>query len=163
MKIKELLDCLGEPETSEKLKKILHEIDVDLSSELVLSEGEYRAYIERPSEGYSLVFTDEAIFLGKENQAIGNGELYLSGVFLYAKDKDGYSQFNQALPMSLSFSAKKADLHEKLGMPSWDRKRIDGSVAAERWDEVADYRIHITYSKISEEPVLISLNKADKK
>ncbi|GLR13039.1 hypothetical protein GCM10007907_18290 [Chitinimonas prasina] len=88
--------------------------------------------------------------------------LYLSGVFLYAEGKDGYSQFKGNLPMGLSFSIDIKDIGKKLGSPSWVRKREDGSIAAERWDNAADYRIHFSYSKSTSRPVLVSLNMADK-
>jgi hypothetical protein len=162
MDIEKLLECLGEPISSQRLVSILREKGIDLLGELSLPEGEYRAYIERPSEGFSLVFTDEAVFLGKASQVIGKGELYLSGVFLYAEGKDGYTQFSGGLPKGLSFTLDQESVGKKLGISSWDRKREDGSVAAERWDNVADYRIHITYSKSTSKPVLISLNIADK-
>lgn len=162
MEIENLLECLGEPISSRRLASVLQGKGIDLSNGLILPKGEYRAYIERPTEGYSLVFTDEAVFLGIANQPIGKGALYLSGVFLYAEGKDSYSQFVGELPMGLSFSTSQENIGKKLGSSSWDRKRSDGSVAAERWDNVADYRIHITYSKSTSKPVLISLSKADK-
>ncbi|WP_447529897.1 hypothetical protein [Vreelandella sp. TE19] len=162
MEIESLLKCLGEPASSRQLARILQQEGIDLSSELILPDSEYRAYIERPSKGYSLVFTDEAVFLGRTNQPIGKGLLYLSGVFLYGEGKDSYSQFKGELPTSLSFSTSQEDIKTMLGNSSWDRKRSDGSVAAERWDRVADYRVHITYSKSTAKPVLISLRKADK-
>jgi hypothetical protein len=162
MEIEDLLTCLGQSELDQRLIGILQEIGIDLPNELSLPEGEYRAYIERPNEGYSLVFTDEAMFLGKGNQAIGKGALYLSGIFLYAEGKDGYLQFEGELPMKLSFSNMREDIIEELGKATWNRARADGSIAAERWDTAADFRIHITYSKSTSKPVLISLNIADK-
>ncbi len=162
METENLLECLGEPISSRRLASALQEESIDLSNGLILPEGEYRAYIERPTEGYSLAFTDEAVFSGIPNQPIGKGALYLSGVFLYTEGKDGYSQFVGKLPMGLSFFMSRKDIQKKLGSSSWDRKHSDASIAAERWDNVADYRIHITYSRSTSKPALISLSKADK-
>ncbi|WP_447927010.1 hypothetical protein [Vreelandella sp. EE27] len=161
MEIENLLGCLGDAVSSRQLNSILQKEGIDLSSDLILPDSEYRTYIERPAKGYSLVFTDEAVFLGITNQPIGKSALYLSGVFLYGEGKDGYTQFNGKLPIGLSFSANQEDIKTMLGNPSWNRKRSDGSVAAERWDNIADYRVHITYTKPTSKPVLISLSKAD--
>jgi hypothetical protein len=164
MEIGKLLKHLGQSITSQKLLNDLLEIGINPSQELILPDGEYRAYIERSNEGLSFVFTDEAIFLGKADQAIGKGDLYFSGVFLYAEGKDGYKQFVGNMPMNLSFENTRDEIVKYLGKPSWNRKRSDGSTVADRWDNSVgcDYRIHITYLKSSKKPVLISLNIADK-
>lgn len=163
MNLEHLFKCIGQTSNDENLVRELLVAGVDLSEGLDLPEGEYRTYVERPENGFSLVFTDEAMFLGKASQAVGLGELFMSGVFLYAEGKDGYSQYKGSLPLNLSFDVTSEILSKNFGDSSWNRTRPDGSIAADRWDNVADYRIHITYSKSSKKAMIISLNQADHK
>ncbi len=163
MNLEKFIRLIGKSASDEELTNAVSIVDVNLKKELQLPDGEYRAYIECPKSGFSLVFTDKAVFLGKTQQSIGIGDLYFSGIFLYAEGKDGYSKFQGDLPNGLSFDSTNEELVRKLGTPSWERSRPDGSKAADRWDDLADYRIHITYSKESGKPVVISLNRADAK
>ncbi|HEY9199450.1 MAG TPA: hypothetical protein VIR60_08790 [Gammaproteobacteria bacterium] len=133
--------CIGEP----ALRVGLLREQVDISKCPPLPEGEYRTYLEMPDQGVSLVFTDEAMFLGKGQQAIGSGPLFFSGLFLYSQGKDGYDQFRGQLPEGLEFADSRATVLAKLGEPSWQRKKSDGSVAAERWER-SGKRLHITYT-----------------
>lgn len=161
MDIDALLEYLGCPLSDQQLLSFLRGEGMAVPVGFAPAEGEYRAYIERPREGYSLVFTDEAFFEGKDHQPLGVGQMIFSGIFLYSEGKDGYSQFKESLPMNLSFSSERAGLIKNLGPPSWERKRADNSIAAERWDDVANYRIHITYAKLTDRPLLISLSRPD--
>jgi hypothetical protein len=156
-----LLHCLGESTKNENLVDTLIKLGIDVMTELTLPDGEYRAYIERPKEGVSLVFTDEAVFLGKNNIEIGSGNMHLSGIFLYAEGKDGYKQFSGEMPFNFSFNNTQKEIEKELGKATWNRVGNDGEVAAERWDQSFNYRVHVTYSNSSRKPVVISLNKAD--
>ncbi|UUZ52818.1 hypothetical protein LP419_27055 [Massilia sp. H-1] len=60
-------------------------------------------YLERQAEGIAFTLTDEAMFLNKEDQTIGDGPLYLSGVFFYAEGVDGYTGYKDALPGRIGF------------------------------------------------------------
>lgn len=161
MDLDKIIPHFGEPVSLSALGKMLEGMGINVEQELRLQEGEYREYIGRPMEGYSLVFTDEAMHLGKSKQALGTGPLYFSGVFLYAQGKDGYSQFCGKIPLGIDFSMDHDALVALLGPPSWQRKRDDETVAADRWDDKPAFRIHVTYSKKGGKPVLISLQRPD--
>ncbi|MEJ2046127.1 MAG: hypothetical protein P8X74_19220 [Reinekea sp.] len=161
MNASDLCKYLGEKVSLPEFKDFLSQNSVELPTELDLPEGEYNAYIERPDEGYSMVFTDEAVFLGNLSSGLADGELFFSGVFLYSEGKDGYKQFEGIMPQGLNFNSLSKDFISSFGKADWVRKRTDGSVAAERWDNVTDYRIHITYDKTTGCPSVISLNKPD--
>lgn len=162
MNIEGLLSILGQPISNNNVIREFESIGVNALHNVHLGSDSYRAYLEKQNDGISFVFTDEAQYLNKENQAIGKGPLYFTGVFLYAEGKDGYSQFNGVIPKGIVFSDTREKLVEKLGPPSWGRKRADESIAAERWD-FQEYRIHITYSKEHGLPIVISISKPDQK
>ncbi|MFZ6707996.1 hypothetical protein [Undibacterium sp. TC9W] len=134
-------------------------ISVDLSNDLNLPMDEFDCYVEQPDDGICFVFTDEAMFLGKDKQVLGSGPLYFSGIFLYAEGKDNYSQFRGVIPFGISFTDKHEELVSLMGVPTWQRMRNDGSVAADRWDNVAANQIHISYSANDGQVVLVSLQK----
>lgn len=162
MDINEILAYLGRASSDQELANVFFGVGVDLALELRLPSGEYRAYIERPELGVSFVFTDEAVFLGENNQSVGVGGLYFTGIFLYADGKEQYAQFSGHIPKGLSFTVDRDGVIKNLGEPSWCRKRSDGSVAADRWDSIANYRLHITYSTETNTPALISISLPDK-
>lgn len=121
--------------------------NISPNSELALGDDQYRAYIERSSEGFCLVFTDEAVFQGKGDQAIGVGELFYTWIFFHAEGKDGYSEYKGELPGGISFSDTREDVLKKMGTPSWQRMSKDGQrIITDRW-ELPNYRLHVTYSK----------------
>lgn len=160
MNLNEIISNLGKPAST--LQSSFLSSGIDIAAELKLPSSEFRTYLERPSFGYSLVFTDEAVFLGKKKQPVGVGPLYFSGIFLYSEGKDGYSQFQGEIPFGIEFSKKHDELVSLLGAPNWQRLRDDGTIAAERWDEKGVFRIHITYST-NGKIVIISLQKPDEK
>ena len=124
---------LGRPVTDNEMVNYLHGQDIDVDQELILEPGDYTAHIERPKKGFSLVFADETVFKNKENQTIGEGPLYLEGIFFYAEGKAGYSQYKGELPGGIKFCDRRSDVLVKLGEPNWQRKRRgDGSIVAER-------------------------------
>ncbi len=128
----------------------------------MIPPGEYRGYIEKPKDGFAVVLTDEAVFLGKGKSTIGGGVPYVSGLFFYAEGKDGYSQYSEELPYGLDFSQDRDSIVAKLGPPSWERKREDGSVVADRWD-YKTRRLHLTYSRAPLAPVVVSVQVPDKR
>jgi len=158
MDVGKLKLLLGRPVTDGELEEYMSSQAIDVSNELVLKSGDFNAYIERPKLGFSLIFTDESMFLGKEDQPIGKGPLFFVGVFFYSEGKDGYSQYSGDLPGDIKFSDHRGDVVAKMGEPSWQRKRrADGSIAADRWD-FSDYRVHVTYSKANYCPTIISMD-----
>lgn len=159
MELDAMIRHFGEPVSMPGLVAYFAGIGVDLNDELVLPEGEFDAYVERPQEGYCAVFTDETMFLGLGNQSLGEGPLYLSGVFLYAGGKDGYDKYTGQLPFGMTFLRVRDEILTTLGPPSWQNQRDDGTVLAERWDNKAEFRIHITYSRTTGMPSVISLSR----
>lgn len=143
MKLSQLIDVLGKPVNDEELQNAFSQNTLLNSLQtLKLPGGEYSAYIERPGEGFSLIFTDEAMFLGKAGQTIGSGPLYFTGIFLYAEGKDNYSQYKGDLPLQIHFEKTRDDFVKNFGEPDWQRKRPDGSIAADRWTNI----IRIAYT-----------------
>ena len=171
MNTQELLRCLGLVASDKNLVKQMDKLGIDLRSELFLEKDEYGsydgsdAYIERPSDGYCLLFSDEAEFLGKGDQAIGVGELYFSTVFFYSEGKDEYSQYKDELPFELSFEDRREDVVHKLGEQSWQRLAQDGErVISDRWDNLlsVSHRLHVSYYKDTGKISIISATIPDK-
>jgi len=167
----ELLSYLGLPGSNQELIEYMGALKVDLANEMYLEKDEYgnydgyRVYIERPRDGYCLVFSDEAEFLGKRDQPIGAGELYFSTVFFYSEGKDDYSEYESDLPFGLMFQDTRDNVIRKLGVPSWQRLAQDGErVISDRWDELPDvpYRLHVTYYKDTGKISIISATIPDK-
>jgi len=145
-----LLKLFGLSSSNQELLEYMNQINVAIDSELSLSDGEYRAYIEKPDDGYCLIFTDEAYFLGKPNQPIGSGTLFFGGVFFHSEGKDGYMQYKGELPFGLSFDDTRESVLNKLGEQSWQRLARDNvRVISDRWDDLdgVPYQLHITYDK----------------
>lgn len=158
MNLLEIIPYLGRPVSA--LENIFLSNGIHIATELQLFADEFRAYLEKPKEGFCLVFTDEAVFLGKKMQPLGTELLYFSGIFLYSEGKDGYSQYQGEIPFKIEFSKSHDELASLLGPPNWQRLRDNGTIAADHWYEKADFRIHITYSA-ENSAVLISLQKPD--
>lgn len=157
----ELLSFLGRSIKDQKLIPFCVQNNLDISK-VELEPEFYRGYLEKKLEGFSLVFTDEREFLNKPEQALKKGALYFSGVFFYAADKEGFSEYESKLPQNVKFSDTREDLFVKLGESSWQRKsRKDNSVIADRWDGSEKY-IHITYDKESKLPSVIGVHIPDK-
>lgn len=161
MQVEKFISVLGYPYNDSKVVDVFADIGVNVLSDAVLADGDYNAYIEIPENGVSFVFTDEAIFLNKQKQTVGDGLLYFVGIFLYVEGKDGYSQFTGVIPKEIEFTHTQNELVTKLGVSSFERERADGSVAARRWD-FPEYRIHITFSKKNDTPVVISISQPNK-
>jgi len=112
-------------------------------------------FFKEINEGFSLGFSDAAMYLlEKENDPVGNGPFFFTSLFLYSDGKEGYSQFKSEIPFDLHFSDTRNDIIKKLGDVSWQRKRNDNTVVADRWDN-SENRLHITYYKESELPSVI--------
>lgn len=146
MNVEILYPFLGLPITSLDLQAAFTALGFDLSDELELPEDDYRAYIERPSGGVSFAFTDEAWFLGIDDQPMGVGPLFFNTIFFYSDGADRYAQYRHALPFGLAFSDDTGSARKKLGEPEWIRHTDDGRVAAERWEVDANCRLHATYA-----------------
>jgi hypothetical protein len=146
MNLENLSAVMGKPITDYDLHQALRREGIELDPFPVLPQGQFNAYCEMQESGVAIIFTDEAMFEGKGDQPIGVGPLIFTGAFLYSEGKDGYRQYEGVLPKGLQFTDARADVVRKLGRPSWQRARSDGSIAAERWDDEAK-RLHITYKR----------------
>ena len=155
LEINMIMSLLGHPVTDHELAVWLNSIGVD-SGGVVLESGKFTLHIEMMKEGFSLTFTDEAMYFGKQDQPVGDGPLYFTGVFFYSDGKDGYREYKGVLPMGLDFSNTHQEVLDCLGVPSYQRTRSDGSVISERWDH-PDYSLSVTYAKGSDDVTLISL------
>ncbi len=157
MNLHEVLNCLGKPVNDLETARILNSIGVENLESIQVQDGKYSEYFISKPEGFSLIFTDEAMFLGKAKQIIGVSPLYFAVIFLYAGGKDGYSSFPGELPAGIRFDLTREDLINLLGEPSWQRQNSTGGAGVDRWDEKSRYRIHITYSPEAR-PAVISLH-----
>lgn len=139
----EILSKLGVLSDDKSLQEYMRSMDLKIPENLKLKSSQYDVHIEFEDLDISMLFTDEAKFLGIENQAIGQGPLYFTGLFFYS---DGEGNSNSDLPLNLSFEDKIEDVEDKLGEPSWSRDR-KGQIISQRWDinECHDFTIHITY------------------
>jgi len=156
-----MIGHIGKVQTDPSLLVWLASESINLREELKLENGEFTAYVERPNAGFCLVFRDEAMFLGKGSQGIGEGPLYFSGTFFYSEGKDGYSQFEGPLPGAIQFDDTRSSVINKLGPPIWQRERGDGSIAAEKWS-INGLSLHVTYRKAGG-VVLVSVSRPDKR
>jgi hypothetical protein len=161
---KSLLSLFGYPVSDKKLLEFMSANKISINDELSLGDDEYRGYIERPDDGFSLVFTDEAYFLGRGNFPIGKGELFYSGMFFYSEGKDDYKEYKSDLPFSLSFNDTRTDVLNKLGEQSWQRLATDGRrVISDRWDSLPNvpYRLHVTYDNNTGKISIVSASIPD--
>jgi hypothetical protein len=145
MKLEALYPLLAKPIDLPDVRAAFNDLGIDVS-EAVLDDDDFRTYIERKALGVCLIFSDEAMFLAKGDQAIGTGPLYFSGFFLYSEGKDGYAQFSGPLPYNLKFSDTSTEAKAKLGQPEWNRISSKNFVKAERWDVSIDRQLHLTYN-----------------
>ena len=153
-----ILSMLGKVSTDQKLVEYLSLNDIFLDKELSLEESEYDTHIERPDLGFSLLFTDEAKFLGLAEQSIGSGGLYFSAIFFYSEGEEDFNEYKYDLPSGLSFDDKEEDVRKKLGAHSWQRlDEGDERIISQRWDISIDtpYSIHITYEEGTEKICVI--------
>lgn len=149
----------GRPITDLEVIKFLSLCEINLIKDIALNSGEFTAHVEKKKEGYSLSFTDEAMFLNRDNQPIGKGPLYFTGVFFYSDGKDGYVGYKGKLPGDLHFSDSITDVSNKLGSSSFQRTRDDGSIVGQRWD-YPDCSLSVTYSKSDHKVTLVSFFKS---
>jgi hypothetical protein len=159
----ELVDRFGTHADDPLLVALLLRNGIDLKAELDLPEGEFRAYVERPVDGYALVFTDQAMFLGRMHDPIGAGPLCFSGLFVYLERVDAYEPYQGALPFGLSGAGNRAAFAGVLGPSSWQRLHDDGRLAAERWDVSNGRKVHVTYASDGLTVSVISFSKPDAK
>jgi len=153
----DILKLIGKPLSDEAVQNWLTDSRKAFPS---LEEGDYRTYIEYPDQGYCLIFTDEAMFLGIEHQPLGVGSLFLSGVFFYSEGLDGYSQFTGSLPEGLTFQNNSKSIKVSLGEVEWDRHSANGELISERW-KYGKFKFHVTYNN-SGTIKLISISEPDK-
>lgn len=163
MDVEKLLGYFGHSVNDDKLSRVLLEYNIDLIDEFKSATETGRAYLSRQQTGFSLVFTDEALFLNKGEQPFGKGTCYFTGIFLYSEGKDGFSQYCGELPNKLKFSDTRDTFLEKLGSPSWQRKspKDNTRIVADRWD-LPEYRVYVTYYKENNLPQIISFGIPDK-
>jgi hypothetical protein len=159
--IDELLSVLGESLESPRLLKILGLMKISASNDMDCPSDDYRAYIEKEEEGFALLFTEAKWFLEQKINHSDDKLYYFTGVFFYSKGLDGYNQFEGELPLRLKFTLIHDDLVQLYGMPNFIRED-SGAVEVARWDNIAPYRLHITYSE-SGLVELISLHTTDRK
>lgn len=157
MNLNKVLNCLGTSVNDPKTASVLEGIGVKNVESIKVPEGEYSEYFVSKADGFSLIFTDEAMFLGKSDQPIGVGPLYFAGIFLYAGGRDGYSPYRGELPFGIHFDLNREDLLKLLGQPSWHQKNNSGGARVDRWDENARYRVHMTYTPDAK-PAVVSLH-----
>lgn len=141
-----LIPHLGHSVASVAVRSAFKMFGIDLSSELVLPEGEFHAYVELPTAGLAFVFSDEAMFLGIGDQPSGMGPLHFGGVFYYAGGIDGYSRYAHALPWGLLLSDDADAARRKFGAPEFERLDDSGKPVGHRWS-VDGRRLHITYAQ----------------
>lgn len=145
MNSEEILKFLGLRSDDVRLISFLASQGVD--EQPVLEVGDFNTYIERQDEGYSLVYTDEAKFLGMMDTPLGSSPLIFTGVFFYSDGYEGYAAFTSDLPQGLSFSDNRDTVTNKLGVSSWQMMDKDNlTVKAERWD-LPNYRLRVNYAR----------------
>lgn len=160
----QLLLFMGLSSVDKNLVDFMAQNQIHLKQELSLGDDEYRAYIELPKDGFSIIFTDASYFLGKGDSVIGKGDLFYSGIFFHSEGRDGYSEYKADLPFGLLFSDTRPDVLKKLGVQSWQRLAKDGvRVISDRWDRLPDvlYRLHVTYDKETGKISIISASIPD--
>lgn len=157
MQSSDILKLLGKPLSDETVQSWLTASQKAFPS---LEEGDYRTYIEYPEQGYCLIFTDEAMFLGIEHQPLGLGSLFLSGVFFYSEGLDGYSQFTGNLPEDIQFQYDSKLLKNRFGEVEWERQSEEGVLISQRW-KYGKFKFHVTYNH-SGSIKLISISEPDK-
>lgn len=158
IEVKKIISFLGRDYNDYELVEYLEENNIFLNSELLLIEGTFNSYVERHEDGYCLIFTTEARFLSKEDWYIGRGRMFLIGIFLYSEGRENYSEYKGEIPFGVHFSQERDNILKKMGEPNWQRLSLDEKqVKADRW-HIDFYRMHITYSRETQKPVVISIS-----
>jgi hypothetical protein len=135
---------LGKPTTDLEVAAALVHLAVQ-PHETIPPEGEFRAYAERPDQGFSLVFTDESYFR-RTDEPIGSGIVVLSGMFLYIEPEEDYLSFQGELPFNLPRQDFAKHATALFGPPAAVRNRPDGSMRLASWEPSAGKRLSATYS-----------------
>lgn len=157
----DLLRHLGRRADDPSLLQLLADNSISAQDELELPAGEFNAYIERPAQGYALVFTDEAVFRGDIHAPIGIGPLCLSGIFIYLTNIDEYKEFGGSLPFDLPKPLNRDVLGRAFGGSDWRAATGNGHLAAERWDIGTDRRIQASYQQDGHQVSVLSVSQPD--
>jgi hypothetical protein len=144
MKLLDVIHYIGKPLSFDGLCSLLIDNNINIQDEIVIPKDEYSINVDRISEGYSLIFNDEADFLGIANQAIGVGEPYLTGFFVYSSYKDGYGSYSGELPFSLSVNHSRDDICSVLGDPNIKNSKETGK-KFDKWQFDNGHVLYVAY------------------
>ena len=156
IELQKIVGLLGVESTNSELEKYMKINGVDLPSELFVDKSSSNYYLERPEEGYCLIFTDSSAFEGREHDPIEQGKTFFTGVFLHSDGVDNYQQFSGILPENIAFSDSQHELISQLGKSSWEGFSNDGlTISTQCWDRPG-YKLQIAYT-IDLKPSVVSV------
>lgn len=94
---------------------------------------EYNFYINKYSYGLSFIFTDESFFLNQSDKPIMGDKLYLTTIFFYNDEVEGFTKYTNELPYKIKLSMDKSELEKQLGKPLFTKNDNDGVVRSQKW------------------------------
>jgi hypothetical protein len=142
---------LGKRADTLELKTTLSDLG---ANELQIDPDDGSAYVKCPQYGFSLLFRDPARIKNPVYSSLPRDVPIFMNCFYYSEGHEGYKQFPGPLPRGLAFSDARSAVEQKLGPPSWQRKK-EGRIVADRWD--SDSRsLHVTYKKTTDTILIIS-------
>lgn len=149
MDARTLAPLLGRPQDDPELIDRLRGWGVDIEMEVFPITGRDRRYIERPDQGFALLFEGRS------------APLRFTTVFLYDQGHEDCDRFVGTLPFDLDFEEPAEAVVARLGAPSWSSAHSrEGHLVGVRWDAIADYRVHLSLRATPNTPKLITLMAA---
>lgn len=111
-------------------------------------------YLENLSEGFCfLLKTENSLFESKKNLPLSEGDYYFTTIFLYADEKDGYSEYKGDLPYGFRFSDTNDVISKKIGVSAdFVNEHI------ERWDNLNGIRLSLS-AMVDNKPKIVIVGK----
>ena len=140
--IHHLISLIGKSNTNKELldffiKNSFIESTNDINLPIYDEDGElldeYDFYINKYSDGLSFIFTDESFFLNQSDKPIIGDQIYLTTIFFYNDEVEGFAQYTNELPYKIKLSMNKSELEKLLGKPLFTKNDDDGVVRSQKW------------------------------
>jgi hypothetical protein len=127
--------------------------DLDLLESLGINrdeldfEGGDTVYVERPQEGYDLIFVKEESFVGAAKYDSKRDREFFAAFICEADSNEGYRIYDGELPRNISMTDDRRKVEDKLGQPHYSKfDDINELITEDSW-EFDYYRLTCSYQK----------------
>jgi len=107
------ISCVGEPEDSNEVQRLLASVGV--TKKLRVPRDDIEARVDLPKLGLSLIF---------EPEGAKTSRLIFTGVQFFSDTEKGYTNFSGTLPGGITFADTQREVHAKLGKPALTKKSL---------------------------------------